>query len=289
MTYRTPGVYVEEISVFPPSVAEVETAIPAFIGFTEFAKKGGVDVTEPLQITSLKEYEQYFGGPKTEAATAFNITVNEKQDDTGIATGFELSYKPTGTITPYRLYYAMQMFFANGGGKCYVMSAGGYDNPIDEPKLSAGIAQIRLLDEPTLLVIPEAVSLGASDYLTVCSNALTQAHDLKDRFAILDIKINDPSKRDFDQADITAFRNLSNENTFLRYGAAYYPYLQTTFNYTVTPDDLVITTVLLNGKAPGAPAVPPAAATPQPHITAGATVGSLKATNNVAYNALLER
>ena len=33
-TYRTPDVYIEEISVFPPSVAEVETAIPAFIGYT---------------------------------------------------------------------------------------------------------------------------------------------------------------------------------------------------------------------------------------------------------------
>ena len=31
-TYRTPDVYVEEISVFPPSVAEVETAIPAIVG-----------------------------------------------------------------------------------------------------------------------------------------------------------------------------------------------------------------------------------------------------------------
>jgi len=38
-TYRTPDVYVEEISVFPPSVAEVETAIPAFIGHTERARK----------------------------------------------------------------------------------------------------------------------------------------------------------------------------------------------------------------------------------------------------------
>ena len=27
-SYKTPGVYVEEISKFPPSVAEVETAIP---------------------------------------------------------------------------------------------------------------------------------------------------------------------------------------------------------------------------------------------------------------------
>ena len=38
-TYRTPDVYVEEISVFPPSVAEVETAIPAFVGYTEFARR----------------------------------------------------------------------------------------------------------------------------------------------------------------------------------------------------------------------------------------------------------
>ena len=33
-TYKTPGVYVEEISTLPPSVAEVSTAIPAFIGCT---------------------------------------------------------------------------------------------------------------------------------------------------------------------------------------------------------------------------------------------------------------
>ena len=37
-SYKTPNVYVEEISTFPPSVAEVSTAIPAFIGYTE---KGG--------------------------------------------------------------------------------------------------------------------------------------------------------------------------------------------------------------------------------------------------------
>ena len=36
-SYKTPGVYIEEISKFPPSVAEVETAIPVFIGYTEKA------------------------------------------------------------------------------------------------------------------------------------------------------------------------------------------------------------------------------------------------------------
>ena len=33
--YNTPGVYVEEISTLPPSVAEISTAIPAFLGYTE--------------------------------------------------------------------------------------------------------------------------------------------------------------------------------------------------------------------------------------------------------------
>jgi uncharacterized protein len=283
MTYRTPGVYVEEISVFPPSVAEVETAIPAFIGFTEFAKKDGVDLTEPLQITSLKEYEQYFGGPKKEAIDAFEITVNEKQDGAGNSTGFELSYKTVpGKISSYRLYYAMQMFFANGGGKCYVMSAGDYGAAIDEPALSAGIEKIKLLDEPTILVVPESVSLDKAGHKTVCENSLTQAHDLKDRFAILDVRLNDPTKKEYNDADIKDFREISKEAEYLRYGASYYPYLRTTFNYSVDkPDDIKMTTVLLNGSDPA-----PAPA-PQPKLKEGDTIGSLKASNNVAYNALL--
>ena len=39
--YKTPGVYVEEISTLPPSVAAVATAIPAFIGYTEKASRNG--------------------------------------------------------------------------------------------------------------------------------------------------------------------------------------------------------------------------------------------------------
>ncbi|NOR73696.1 MAG: phage tail sheath family protein, partial [Draconibacterium sp.] len=61
-TYKTPGVYIKEISQFPPSVAQVETAIPAFIGYTEKATKNNVSLTNvPTRITSLLEYEQYFG------------------------------------------------------------------------------------------------------------------------------------------------------------------------------------------------------------------------------------
>src|SRR6185295_12332120 len=61
--YKTPGVYVEEIPKLPPSIASVETAIPAFIGYTEKAKwKEENDLRKkPWRITSMLEYETYFG------------------------------------------------------------------------------------------------------------------------------------------------------------------------------------------------------------------------------------
>jgi phage tail sheath protein FI len=56
-TYKTPGVYVEEISSLPPSVAEVSTAIPAFLGYTEKGPK-------IARINTLLEYESIFGKAK---------------------------------------------------------------------------------------------------------------------------------------------------------------------------------------------------------------------------------
>src|SRR4051794_33149037 len=56
-TYRTPGVYVEEISTHPPSVAEVSTAVPAFLGYTE--RGSGV-----VRINTLLEFERSFGGAR---------------------------------------------------------------------------------------------------------------------------------------------------------------------------------------------------------------------------------
>ena len=59
--YKTPGVYVEEIPTLPPSVAEVSTAIPAFIGYTE---KGPKDAAKIERINTLLEYETLFGKAK---------------------------------------------------------------------------------------------------------------------------------------------------------------------------------------------------------------------------------
>ena len=76
--YKTPGVYIEEISKFPPSVAAVETAIPAFIGYTQMAKRGEQDLEDvPTRITSLLEYQTYFGGPEQEGAEVRDVRPRE--------------------------------------------------------------------------------------------------------------------------------------------------------------------------------------------------------------------
>ena len=46
--YKTPGVYIEEISTLPPSIAATETALPVFIGYTEKA-------TDPMPLRSIYE------------------------------------------------------------------------------------------------------------------------------------------------------------------------------------------------------------------------------------------
>jgi phage tail sheath protein FI len=72
---KTPGVYVNEIPSFPPSIAQVATAIPAFIGYTQIAQDmRGNDLTnKPTRITSMLEYELYFGKAQPE----INIVIIE--------------------------------------------------------------------------------------------------------------------------------------------------------------------------------------------------------------------
>jgi uncharacterized protein len=72
--YKTPGVYIEEISKLPPSVAQVETAIPSFIGYTANDVYNGLPLpNKPTRIKSLKEYDVIFGGAQSaKLAVALN-------------------------------------------------------------------------------------------------------------------------------------------------------------------------------------------------------------------------
>ncbi|HLP54204.1 MAG TPA: phage tail sheath C-terminal domain-containing protein [Fluviicola sp.] len=242
-SYKTPGVYVEEITKFPPSVAQVETAIPAFIGYTEIAKrKTAGDLTlKPTRITSMLEYETYFGFAKPET----DITVLVSGTDIE-ATG------PGANKSPFLMYYSMQLYFANGGGPCYIVSVaqygtGGTATIIAKADLDDGLAAIRKEDEPTLLLFPDATSLTDGedgDFYSLYKDALTQCNELQDRFTIIDTFRDtdyDPGSGDVDP--IYALRNsaLGNEKDFLKYGAVYYPFLETILDYQYNEADVEVT------------------------------------------------
>ena len=180
---KTPGVYIQEISVFPPSVAEVESAVPAFVGYTEKAQRvlAGDLINRPTEVRSLTEFEQLFGGPDLQTHA-----VSATLDASGAVTA--VAYTPP---TPrYLLHHAMNMFFANGGGRCYVVSVGTYKSgspAVVASELTTGLARVGEEDEPTLIVIPEAVKLSTTDYAALMQAALKQCGDLGDRFAIIDV------------------------------------------------------------------------------------------------------
>ncbi len=229
-TYKTPGVYTEEISLLPPSVAEVATAIPAFIGYTEYAKFGDENLlNKPTRISSLLDYNSMFGGSPV---SNFNIQLVTDEQGNRDIDSIQISDTPS---PPFLLYYCLNLYFKNGGGPCYVVSVGNYSQTLDKKAFQAGLDALRKEDEPTLILLTDAVNLAASDYYELCQSSLQQCSDLHDRFAIFDVLADDNDGR----GKIgEAFRN--NIVGDLKYSAAYYPYLQTSINHYYTDETVNI-------------------------------------------------
>ncbi len=224
----TPGVYIQEISTLPPSVAAVSTAVPAFIGYTQ---KGAANV--PVRITSLLEFEGTFGGSYNELYEV-NIT----------STG-GVAINNATVISQYTLYYHLQMYFGNGGGPCHIISVGTYDSTspvidaadfliVGNPNVGVNVAE--QVDEVTLLVAPEVVELSdSSDIRAIHDAMLAQCDKLKDRFCIFDVQdTGNPS------SDAALFRNSQVSANFLKYGGAYYPALDTILSRSYSTDSVLI-------------------------------------------------
>lgn len=263
--YKTPGVYIEEIPKFPPSVAPVETAIPAFIGYTEKADDTVANDLhlKPKRIASLVEYEKYFGGAQKEEKITVSIT--ETQD----AQGNTLDIKATADLTEanrskHIMYYAMQMFFANGGGPCYIVSVNLYKalgTDLVETELEAGLNVLVKVDEPTLIVFPEAQSLKAiADFKKLHDLALVQCDSLKDRFVIMDVHGDALSLSNSGTDLLTATSNFRDKGigaNFLKYGTAYAPNLETVLDFVVDETKIDVSYTLIGGKPVPPPPPPP--------------------------------
>lgn len=244
---QTPGVYTVEKSAFPPSVAQVPTAIPAFVGYTEKAEDQGKSlINKPTLITSLSEYNDHFGGAPDYKFPIEQMNIAEgtkpKPDDYdfSISSNFYKLGLPT-IETRFYLYNCLRLFYLNGGGQAYIVSVGTYKtqepnsgaasaatkpNSVSKSVLESGLATLPLIQspKPTMILIPDAMALeSADDCYSLQQQMIAQAGSLRDRIALLDIY---EGYKDLDSAVIENFRNNIGPD-HLSYAVAYYPWLQT--------------------------------------------------------------
>jgi len=285
MTYKTPGVYVEEIQLFPPSVVPVATAIPAFIGYTENHKDDNGDslLLKPTRIKSLLEFREKFGGKFIPSSYAVFIDTAAGNSVKNIE-----SRNNSNEARRYFMYACLRHYFDNGGGPCYIVSVGKFPSAIQvgdaTSGLLGGIAKLKEVDEPTLILFPDAVGLvdgtGKADlanFASVQNAALIQSKNLQDRFAILDVMEGDKD-RSVLLDPIDNFRNnVSSNPDEVKYGAAYYPWLQTTYKPTLQYRNFA----LFNNANPPV-AVDPATLTTDPIINAFLTLLNLRTSDSTA-------
>jgi phage tail sheath protein FI len=220
--YKTPdGVYIDEVDPFSPSIVGVETAVPAFIGYTEKAERNGQPChLVPVRITSLADYAPIFGG-----AYPYRHMLTAVAPGTAGAVMIGASCFRPDIVQRYDFFDSLRLFYANGGGTCYVVSVGSYQDAPSQAAFEAGLAAVRDRVGPTILVIPEAARLAPSAYAAVALAMLTQCHDKQDRVAILDV----PMASDAVPDPVAAFRAMVSATPpeARQYGMAYYPFVQT--------------------------------------------------------------
>lgn len=232
--YKTPDVYVREKSTLPPSVAEVPTAIPVFVGYTEKvenAKQQSI-LLKPTKITNMAEYQTVFGG---KAAESFTVNVAEGREPHILSTG-DSAVDGAKKMPTFMLAHAIEHFFANGGGACYIVSVGAYMDASGsgmtmpaKADFDAGLKVVEEVDEITLICLVDAHSLTMDNYYNLQNDALAQCSKLQDRFTLMDVIEADTSTLVSAQiaADAASLRAAVTGD--LKYGAAYYPNVLTSY------------------------------------------------------------
>nr|WP_262917719.1 phage tail sheath C-terminal domain-containing protein [Cognataquiflexum rubidum] len=235
----TPGVYIEEKNAFPGSVVEVATAIPAFIGYTEKASRNGKSLLNiPTRITSFAEYVELFGGAFN---PLFKLETPQDGDKNRVSirdTEFVIKYAKDNHLL---FYNSIKLFYANGGGTCYIVSVGtyegkdslkinkdqllGYGKDENGKPIDGGLHSLEKEQEPTMVGIPEAVLLGKECY-EIYREVLAHCNHMQNRIGIFDLFDGYKSREKGDDP-IDFFRDNIGID-FLSYAAAYYPWLYTT-------------------------------------------------------------
>ncbi len=180
----------------------------------------------------------------TTALTALNADAQTLANGLSSA-GFyynSVGYTLNATTINYRLYASIKLFFDNGGAYCYIYSIGSYDYTkstiSDTTDFQTVLNLLPKQTDITILVIPDAVEIKGSgtDLEHIYSNCYSLQNMMLDycgnqrsAIAILDIPRgwNDSV---VGENSVEVFRNQVNPSLpkFNSYGAAYYPWLNTT-------------------------------------------------------------
>lgn len=178
--YLSPGVYVEEVEIGAKPIEGVSTSTAGFVGMAE---KGETD--KPTLITSWGQFVDNFG-----------------------------------KYTAKRPYLAPSIygFFANGGGRCYVVRVAddaddaAYIGTDEGPEKRTGLQAFNEIDEVNFISIPGITSSAVQKAM------ITHCETLKDRFCILD---------PIEDADISAIQTQKNDVVSEGgYAALYYPWIK---------------------------------------------------------------
>lgn len=193
-----------------PSLAQplrLQQQSPAFIGRTEKAEiKGKPLSNQPVRLTSLAEYMELFGGAPQ---TTFKFAPAQSDPHMMIrGSGYEVAPQEKD----YGFFNTLRLFFENGGGSCYIVSVGSYDDDYDLDRFRGGLNMLIKEQEPTIVVIPEATKLPFNNCITLQQAMLAHCGSkMKNRVAILDV-YEGYLPRNPDKDPIADFRNAMIEH-----------------------------------------------------------------------------
>jgi len=226
----TPGVSVDEITKLPYSISLIDTAMPAFIGYTELIPD---HYDKPFPISSLLEYEKYFGKAKKE-----DIHLKDVE-----GRGITVVMPPV----QFLMYYSLQMYFSNGGGPCYIIPVGNYvSEEVQLSPLKGGLDLIEGIKKPLLIVFPDALSLTEPDFYSLYNHTIEKIQtDKRNWFAILDTYYGSSTASPDTPTTVENFRAEVSQTS---HAAAYFPHLKTILNYTFDSQAIITHKGLQDGQ-----------------------------------------
>ncbi len=229
---RMPGVYTQEIPTLPPTIGIIPSAVPVFIGYTEKAEKKGESLSmKPTRVKSMKEFEDWFGGPER---VKIKVTIDDRKTN---PLRPEVRIVKTVSLT-YKMYHSMLFYYANGGGPCFIMSVGNYNGGVSDEALKNGIPALTKVKDITILVFPDGTSIAETKYAGIITDALKHCEKMKNRVTVIDV--NEANGEDLTKIEDGFQTSMPSDIDIKKYGMAYYPYVETIFTYAYNKDEVII-------------------------------------------------